>query len=255
MRDAQDARPRFRGAAGCIRRVGLATPLDLMPGQAVEGTRSVGASTVIDTGFTCQKAGLNRASLDVAPRELRRRLTSEASWYGSGWPGDGLARSPVMNPSLLSQRDAAAVCGVSRSTIRRRRDAGRFPNAVRDGVLGWLIPEDDLRAAGLQLSRSAVPAGRIEADPAMGSDSRDVSVLERQLVEECHRCELAEAEVGRLRQLLGLQEQQLTVLRRALHVLTADPLSGSGPRGAGQVQGEGGVVRPRGEAGAGEGHG
>ncbi|MEU9489411.1 helix-turn-helix domain-containing protein, partial [Streptomyces decoyicus] len=69
-----------------------------------------------------------------------------------------------MSPSLLSQRDAAAVCGVSRSTIRRRRDAGRFPNAVQDGVLGWLIPEDDLRAAGLQLSRSAVPAGRIEAD-------------------------------------------------------------------------------------------
>ncbi|WP_374211018.1 helix-turn-helix transcriptional regulator [Streptomyces sp. MCA2] len=159
-----------------------------------------------------------------------------------------------MSPPLLSQRDAAAVCGVSRTTIRRRREAGSFPNAVRDGVLGWLIPEDDLRAAGLQLSRSAGLAGRNEADPAMGSDRRDSPVLDRQLVEECPPCELAEAEVGRLRHLLGLQEQQLTVLRRALHVLTADPPSGSDQRGAGQGRGAGDVVRPRGEAGADETH-
>jgi hypothetical protein len=40
---------------------------------------------------------------------------------------------------LLTQREAAAACGVSRTTIRRRREAGELPGAVLDDDRGWLI--------------------------------------------------------------------------------------------------------------------
>lgn len=126
-----------------------------------------------------------------------------------GWvAGNRHIRSPGMSPSLLSQRDAALACGVSRSTIRRRREEGSFPNAVLDREHGWQIPTDDLRAAGL-LNSPAVPAGQIEAEAVM-PDSQDTSVLERQLVEERHSRELAQAEASRLRVLLDLQNQHLT---------------------------------------------
>jgi predicted DNA-binding transcriptional regulator AlpA len=39
---------------------------------------------------------------------------------------------------LLTQREAAAACGVSRTTIRRR-EAGDLPRAVQDPHCGWLI--------------------------------------------------------------------------------------------------------------------
>ncbi|MFD3827390.1 helix-turn-helix transcriptional regulator [Streptomyces sp. NPDC058625] len=41
---------------------------------------------------------------------------------------------------LLTQREAATACGVSRTTIRRRREAGELPGAVLDDDRGWLIP-------------------------------------------------------------------------------------------------------------------
>jgi hypothetical protein len=57
----------------------------------------------------------------------------------------------------LSLTEAAAATGVSRLTIRRRLDAGRFPSARQidpghSGPRPWRIPVDDLRAAGLNLS-------------------------------------------------------------------------------------------------------
>lgn len=41
---------------------------------------------------------------------------------------------------MLTQREAATACGVSRSTIRRRREAGDLPGAVSDETRGWLMP-------------------------------------------------------------------------------------------------------------------
>ncbi|MFB6878962.1 helix-turn-helix domain-containing protein [Streptomyces sp. NPDC056323] len=66
---------------------------------------------------------------------------------------------------MLTQREAATACGVSRTTIRRRQ-AGDLPNAVEDPRRGWLIPVEDLLAAGLRLNAPAgpdadtAPAGR-----------------------------------------------------------------------------------------------
>ncbi|ROV64512.1 helix-turn-helix transcriptional regulator [Streptomyces globisporus] len=78
-----------------------------------------------------------------------------------------------MTRPMLTQREAATACGVSRTTIRRRRDAGDLPGAVQDEARGWLIPVGDLLAAGFRLNAPAgpdspdVPA----ADSAAGTGS------------------------------------------------------------------------------------
>lgn len=56
---------------------------------------------------------------------------------------------------LLSMDDAARACSVSRDTIKRRLRAKQFPGAVRGDPTGnrpppWLIPVEDLVAAGLR---------------------------------------------------------------------------------------------------------
>lgn len=54
--------------------------------------------------------------------------------------------------TLLTLSDAAAQCGVARSTIRRALDQDRFPNAVQDDDARgtWWVPVSDLVAAGYQ---------------------------------------------------------------------------------------------------------
>lgn len=46
--------------------------------------------------------------------------------------------------------EAAKLTGVSRSTIRRRRESGKFPDAHRNEEGEWLIPLTNLLAAGLR---------------------------------------------------------------------------------------------------------
>ncbi|MDX3490978.1 helix-turn-helix domain-containing protein [Streptomyces sp. ID05-18] len=70
-----------------------------------------------------------------------------------------------MKRPMLTQREAATACGVSRTTIRRRREAGGLPGAVQDESRGWLIPVEDLLAAGFRLNAPAGPA----ADSAAGA--------------------------------------------------------------------------------------
>ncbi|MFC7795373.1 hypothetical protein [Streptomyces cinereoruber] len=57
---------------------------------------------------------------------------------------------------MLNQREAAA-CRVSRSTIRRRREAGLLPGSVEDPERDWLIPVEALLAAGFTLNALAPP--------------------------------------------------------------------------------------------------
>jgi hypothetical protein len=52
----------------------------------------------------------------------------------------------VVDKLLIS--DAAEACGVSRREIECQRRKGAFPNAVFEHA--WMIPLDDLRAAGYQ---------------------------------------------------------------------------------------------------------
>lgn len=83
-------------------------------------------------------------------------------------PDQAPAHPPLQRP-MLTLSDAAAACSVSRSTIRRRREDGAFPNAVQDEAGAWRIPVDDLLAAGLHLSRMGAPneaAGQGRSVPA-----------------------------------------------------------------------------------------
>ncbi|MVO90637.1 hypothetical protein GPA10_39285 [Streptomyces sp. p1417] len=141
---------------------------------------------------------------------------------------------------LLPQREAAAACGVSRSIIRRRREAGELPHSVLDDDRGWLIPVDDLLAAGLRLNAPAPPddtttgvgqdqahaTGTAMAGPAGEAELR--AELERlrhehqlQLAHADHA--LAEAEAGHLRKRLDERAAHIADLQQALAALTPAP--------------------------------
>ncbi|MFF7366016.1 helix-turn-helix domain-containing protein [Streptomyces sp. NPDC008125] len=137
----------------------------------------------------------------------------------------------------LNQREAAAACGVSRTTIRRRREAGDLPGAVQDPQRGWLIPVEDLLAAGFRLNAPAgpdevtavTPAG---PDPAAVADQEDVAGLRAKLDRARHEHalalataehgrQLAEAEAQQLRAQLDARAEHIADLQQALRALTA----------------------------------
>ncbi|MGW9454191.1 helix-turn-helix transcriptional regulator [Streptomyces sp. NPDC055632] len=135
---------------------------------------------------------------------------------------------------LLSQGEAASACGVSRSTIRRRREAGELPGCVQDEERGWLIPVEALLAAGFRLdaptppedAASAGPAAETAGPAAAGTVGEDVAVLRAELererrrhAEARHRAALAAAEAGHLRTQLAAKETHVEGLRTALRDL------------------------------------
>ncbi|MEU0404798.1 helix-turn-helix domain-containing protein [Streptomyces sp. NPDC006197] len=126
---------------------------------------------------------------------------------------------------MLNQREAAAACGVSRSTIRRRREAGLLPRSVEDPERGWLIPVEALLAAGFTLNAPAPPdappspAGSSSEEPVTGTAAELRTELER--LRHQHALELAEARHGQ-----ALAESEATHLRaqldaRAEHMVTS----------------------------------
>ncbi|MEU3634100.1 helix-turn-helix domain-containing protein [Streptomyces fradiae] len=152
---------------------------------------------------------------------------------------------------LLTQREAAAACGVSRTTIRRRREEGAFPNAVQEGRRGWVIPVEDLLAAGFRLHAPAppdpAPAGTDDGGEG-DQEQEDVIVLrmalERErlehrlaLAEERHGRELAEERARGLRARVEAQERHISSLEESLRALLPVP-----ERAA--VEASGGVFGP-----------
>ncbi|WP_228183952.1 hypothetical protein [Streptomyces anulatus] len=96
-----------------------------------------------------------------------------------------------MTRPMLTQREAATACGVIRSTIRRRREAGDLRGAVQDEAWGWLIPvKEGLLAARFRLNAPAGP-DLPAADSAAGTGGHrqedghgqgdDVAVLRAEL--------------------------------------------------------------------------
>ncbi|MEU2856727.1 helix-turn-helix domain-containing protein [Streptomyces syringium] len=131
-----------------------------------------------------------------------------------------------MERPRLTQREAAAACGVSPTTIRRYREAGRLPGAQRQPGGGWLIPVEDLLAAGLRLHVPSPPEGDGPGDGTghgtpggTGGDPGSAELL-AQLAAERHRREMAEAEARHLRDRLDDAGEHLADLRRALLALT-----------------------------------
>jgi hypothetical protein len=119
-----------------------------------------------------------------------------------------------MERPRLTLKQAAAACGVSLSTIRRRHERGEFPNAEKDVDGTWQIPVPDLLAAGLRVNAPAPP------DPSTANEGTD-GRLAQALVEldrERERRQFAE-EKNRL--LLA----HLDDMRTAMRALTPGPPS------------------------------
>ncbi|MEU8764605.1 hypothetical protein [Streptomyces sp. NPDC048659] len=148
---------------------------------------------------------------------------------------------------MLNQREAAEACGTSRSTIRRRREAGLLPGSVEDPERGWLIPVEALLGAGFTLNAPAPPdsppgAGSAPAAGAAGvPEVGAVAGLRAELdrVRHEHALELAEARYGRalaeneaalLRAQLADRADHIGDLQRALQALMPAPVRAAIPQ-------------------------
>ncbi|WP_149561545.1 helix-turn-helix domain-containing protein [Streptomyces cacaoi] len=138
---------------------------------------------------------------------------------------------------MLNQREAARACGVSRTTIRRRREDGALPGAVLDEARGWLIPVEDLLAAGFRLNAPAPAPGRGEstagagAGEGPGQDKAGVAEELRAELAEA-RQQAAEAEAGRrvaeaeaqaAREVAEARAEHIADLQQALAALMPGP--------------------------------
>jgi excisionase family DNA binding protein len=151
------------------------------------------------------------------------------------------------HPPTLTIAEAAQVCGVSTSTIRRYLRAGRFPSARQapspvPGQPGqWRIPTQDLLGAGLDRGRPT-PSGQVDdhqatAGPAVAWAVRDrVHALEHALELERTRRQAAELLAAERARTISALEAALGALghRRAEPAAqqpataTAAPASGAG---------------------------
>ncbi|HYV00977.1 MAG TPA: hypothetical protein VEM93_01340 [Actinomycetota bacterium] len=88
----------------------------------------------------------------------------------------------VLEVPALTISEAAFVCRRNRGTIRRRLEAGAFPNARRafgDGP--WLIPVTDLDAAGYKVSREFAPEVTQPDTPRVAELELEIAVLREKL--------------------------------------------------------------------------
>jgi len=141
------------------------------------------------------------------------------------------AREQARAARLFTLSQAAEVCGVSRSRIRRLLDAGAFPNAVQEDTPGkgtsaqvWRVPLADLQAAGLTPNRA--PASP-ESRPAVGGGQgeqdagQDLADLQHALDLERERRKAAEA-------IAAERERTIQGLETALRLLEASTTSAAG---------------------------
>lgn len=155
---------------------------------------------------------------------------------------------------MLNQREAAAACGVSRSTIRRRREAGLLPGAVENPERGRLIPVEALLAAGFTLNAPAPPdttplskpggarggAGSVPGG-AVGELHAELERMRHQHAlepaEARHGRELAESEAAHLRAQLDARAEHIGDLQRDLQALMPAPVQPAIPSPPGRTTG------------------
>lgn len=136
--------------------------------------------------------------------------------------------------------ESAERCGVSRSTVRRYREADKFPNAWKDAAGAWKIPLEDLLAVGWS---PVDPAQSASPEAVQDRNGERILELERALELERVRRESAE-------QLAAQTQANLADLRTALKMLEGAAVS-TPPAPAEQPQGlppEQGPVNLHGQA-------
>ena len=138
---------------------------------------------------------------------------------------------PVLTRPVFTLKDAAQRCGVSFSTIRRRREDGNFPNAYKTSDGEWRVPVEDLLAAGLNPSAqplSTEPA-QPTTDPGQEPDStnaHEVAALRRELDRAHAQIEVEQAHRAAAERVADERERSLADLRSALRLIApATPVS------------------------------
>lgn len=111
--------------------------------------------------------------------------------------------------------EAATRCGVSKSTIRRYREDGKFPNAWKDSSKPpqWRIPLEDLLANGLK----PVDTAEAPSEQALSAPSERERELEALLAVERARREAAE-------RVADMAQASVEDLRMALRMLESAPV-------------------------------
>lgn len=134
--------------------------------------------------------------------------------------------------------EAAATCGVSRDTIKRRLRAGQFPGAHRadgsggSGTGAWLIPWGDLLVAGL--------------GPSAPADRQDTAGAARPAAVGVDRARTnPEDEIWQLRVARAAAESRAHALHDALELVAAALANGHRCPDCGHEQPEAACGPPR----------
>ena len=124
----------------------------------------------------------------------------------------------------LTISEAAEAVGVSRSTIRRKLDAGAFNQANKDNEGTWRIPVDSLIAAGFSLARPATstPPAPPLMTQAQLKDER-VHDYESQIVELRTQIEVERAHRTAAEQVAAAHLARAENSERALKMIEAAP--------------------------------
>jgi hypothetical protein len=101
-----------------------------------------------------------------------------------------------MSSQTFTVAAAAEACQVSHRTVRRKLDAGSFPEASRDQAGRWLIPLADLLAAGLKPYAPSPPDAIAdpEAIDKLAALETEVTRLTAALSEERRARDVAQTE-------------------------------------------------------------
>lgn len=130
---------------------------------------------------------------------------------------------PLTRP-VFTLKDAAQRCGVSFSTIRRRREEGNFPNAYKTSDGEWRVPVEDLLAVGLNPAADPLLTERAQATvelthEASSQSDHEMAELRRELDRAHARLEVEQAHRAAAERVAEERERSLHDLRSALRLI------------------------------------
>lgn len=118
--------------------------------------------------------------------------------------------------------EAVERTGASRSTLRRYRDAGKFPNAYKDSSGVWRFPLPDLLAVGLrpvdpaQSEQVDMPTEHVHPPPEQATDNYLDNTVQAELEAARKTIEKVRAELAEARQRAAVAEAVATERERMI---------------------------------------
>lgn len=131
----------------------------------------------------------------------------------------GSATEPEINPfDDLTFQEAAEHHGVTRRTIRRWYDAGKFPSAHLDDAGVWRVARSDLEA----VRRPAKPEAKADQPPAeVAASIQATEAIRAELVDSQQRAAVAEARLVEKNIVLAEKDAIITAQADTIQTLKA----------------------------------